>query len=170
MHRYGDPLAAYLCSYLKDPRDAEDLMIDCFTVILVDRPRIGEGCFRAYLFKIARNKACSLWKRKLAHREFCLPEDEEAAISRLGTEASGEVRPEEEILAKERDAILRKCLNRIPPQYREALWHVYGMQFSYEEAAGIMGCNRKRISNLLEKGKKALRTELEKEGITYADI
>ncbi len=56
------------------------------------------------------------------------------------------------------------------PQYREALWLIYGMQFKYEEAAAIMGCGKKRINNLLVNGKAALRSELEKEGITYDDI
>lgn len=171
MLRYADPLAAYLRSYLKSPEDAEDLMLDCFAVILVDRPRIREGCFRAYLFRIARHKACSLWKRKLQRSEFCLSEEmAEKAHEQSGTMDSGETDPEEEVLAGERDAVLRKCLSRITPQYREALWLVYGLQFSYEQAAEVMNCGRKRINNLLVKGKKALRSELEKEGITYADI
>lgn len=171
MLRYADPLTAYLRSYLKSPEDAEDLMLDCFTVILVDRPGIREGCFRAYLFRVARHKACSLWKRKQKRSEFSLSEEmTEAMPEHSETMAARESRPEEEILARERDAVLRKCLNRIAPQYREALWLIYGLQFSYQQAAEVMSCGKKRINNLLVKGKKALRGELEKEGITYADI
>ena len=170
MLRYSDTLTGYLCSFLKDPRDAEDLMIDCFTVILVDRPKIREGCFVAYLFRVAHNKACSLWKRKQSRSEFILPEDAESFISQQEAGASKEGCPEAEILAGERAFILRKCLNRIAPQYREALWLVYGMQFSYDQAAQILRCGRKRINNLLVNGKKALRSVLEKEGITYDDI
>ena len=62
MLRYADALTAYLDGFLHNAHDAEDLMLDCFTVILVNRPAIGEGHFRAYLFKMARNKANRLWK------------------------------------------------------------------------------------------------------------
>jgi DNA-directed RNA polymerase specialized sigma24 family protein len=33
-----------------------------------------------------------------------------------------------------------------------------------------MGCTRKKIDNLLSNGRNRLRLELEKEGITHADI
>ena len=49
MLRCGDALIAYLRGFLHNEQDAEDLMLDCFTVILVDKPRIAEGNFRAYL-------------------------------------------------------------------------------------------------------------------------
>ncbi len=63
MLRYSDMLTAYLNSHLDNIHDAEDLMLETFSVILVNKPRIRTGCFRAYLFKIARNKANRLWKK-----------------------------------------------------------------------------------------------------------
>jgi RNA polymerase sigma-70 factor (ECF subfamily) len=62
MLRYGDSLTAYLDGFLHDPQDAEDIMLDCFAAIFVDRPRIGEGKFRAYLFRTAWHKACRMRK------------------------------------------------------------------------------------------------------------
>ncbi len=160
MLRYADPLTAYLTGFLHHAQDAEDLMLDCFAVILVDRPKIAEGHFRAYLFRVARNKACRLWRLRLRRKEFSL--DEELL-------PAGES-PEETVLAGERSAILRRCLNRIAPDCREALWLVYEMRMSYAQAAEVLGCNAKKIDHLLEKGKKRLRAELEKEGVTHADI
>ncbi len=156
MLRYGDMLTAYLTSFTGNECDAEDLMLDSFTVILVDKPRIGEGAFKAYLFKVARHKACRLYRKKVRLNEFELPEDVEAADSD----------PDIDILERERDETIKKCLGRIAPQYREALWLVYCMEFSYDQAAKVLKCTSKRIDNLLSNGKKALKAELEKEGIT----
>ena len=160
MLRYADALTAYLDGFLHNAHDAEDLMLDCFTVILVNRPAIGEGHFRAYLFKMARNKANRLWKLRFRQPEFTLDES-------LPMEGGS---PEDTLWQSERSAILQRCLNRIAPQYREALWLFYYMNLSYEQAAGVMGCTRKKIDNLLSSGRNRLRLELEKEGIIHADI
>ncbi len=48
MLRYARTLTSYLYGFLHDTQDAEDLMLDCFSVILIDRPRIMKGNFRAY--------------------------------------------------------------------------------------------------------------------------
>ena len=65
--------------------------------------------------------------------------------------------------------MLHLCLERIDPQLREALWLVYFEDMSYKAAAHIMGVNTKRIEHLLTRGKKKMREELEKEGITDAN-
>ena len=160
MIRYADALTAYLDGFLHNAQDAEDLMLDCFTVILVTKPAIEEGHFRAYLFKMARNKANHLWKIRLRQPEFSLDEDLPAQVAS----------PEDTLWENERSTILQKCLNRIAPQYREALWLFYFMDLDYKQSAEVMGCTRKKIDNLLRNGKNRLRLELEKEGITHADI
>ena len=160
MLRYGDVLTAYLAGFLHSVHDAEDLMLDCFTVILVDKPRIAQGNFRAYLFRVARNKAGRMWRSRLKRQEFSL---DETLLSEGDT-------PEDAAWVSERNAVLRRCLTRIAPQYREALWLIYDSQLSYTQAAEVLGCGTKRIDNLLTNGKKQLRLELEKEGITIANV
>ena len=157
---YSDALTFYLDAFLHNAEDAEDLMLDCFTEILVKKPRIEAGCFRAYLFKMARNKANRLWRLRFRRQEFSLDENLTA------TEGS----PEVSAWVSERGRILQKCLNRIAPQYREALWLVYDMDLSYADAAKVLHCGVKRVEDLLRNGKKRLRLELEKEGITHADL
>ena len=164
MLRYADALTAYLDAFLHNAQDAEDLMLDCFTVILVDKPKIREGNFRAYLFKTARNKANHLWKLRFRRQEFTL--DTTLQETLLSQEAS----PEEAAVENDRGAAVQRCLNRIATQYREALWLVYCMDLKYEQAANVLGCSVKKIDNLLQNGKIRLRLELEKEGITHADI
>ena len=160
MLTHGDALTAYLAGFLHNAEDAEDLMLDCFAVILVDKPKISEGHFRAYLFKTARNKANHLWRTRMKRKEFSLEE----------MTPSQEELPEDAAWRSERNVILRRCLNRIAPQYREALWLIYDMELSYAQAAEVLSCGIKKIDNLLYCGKKQLRLELEKEGITHANL
>ena len=164
MLRYARALTAYIAAFLHNEQDAEDLMLECFAVILVDKPKIADGHFRAYLFKTARNKANRLWKLRLRRQEFSLDEDLSETIP------TREMSPEEAAWQSERSVILHRCLNRIAPQYREALFLFYALNMSYAQAAQVLGFGIKKVEDLLRNGKKRLRQELEKEGITRADI
>ena len=58
MEKYGDALTLYICGYLNDPHEAEDLMIEAFSRLFAkERPIRGAGSFQAYLYKTARNLA-----------------------------------------------------------------------------------------------------------------
>ena len=160
MIRYGDSLTFYLYGYLHDWHDAEDLMIEAFARIMVKKPRIGEGSFKAYLYKTARNLASRFHARKTRVREFSF-EDYDA------DEAGGEL-VEDMLVDKERQLVLHQCLGRIDQQQKEALWLVYFEGMSYAQAATVMGVSSKKVDHLLSNGKKQMRFELEKEGVTDA--
>ena len=60
-------LTLYINGYIKDVHEAEDLMIEAFSQIFAkERPIAGEGSFKAYLYKTARNLA-------LRHRQETPP-------------------------------------------------------------------------------------------------
>ena len=161
MIRYGDSLTNYLNGYLHNPEDAEDLMIDTFARIMVKRPQIGEGNFKAYLYKVGRNLVTRFHLRRSRADVFSLDDIEEISY---------ETDYGEDVSSKERAAVIRRCLAGIEPEYREALWLVYMMDLSYAGAAGVLGCTVKRVENLLNNGKIRLREELQKEGMTRADF
>ena len=139
MLRYEDSLLLYLNGYLHHWQDAEDLMIEAFARILAKKPKISEGNFRAYLFKVGRNLA----------------------------EIPDRKNPEEEMQEKNRSQVLYRCLGRTEKDVREALFLVYMEDMSYTQAAMVLGVSPKKVDNLLVKGKKLLREELEKEGFEW---
>lgn len=53
--KYGDPLTLYIDGYLHDVHEAEDLMMETFSWLFTKKPRIRDGCFKAYLYKAARH-------------------------------------------------------------------------------------------------------------------
>ena len=170
MIRYGDRLTFYLNGYLQDMNDAEDLMIETFARIMAKRPVIGSGAFKAYLFKTARNLALRHQERKHRMQVFSIDGlDSEVADSILTSGTTGRYNPVEEDVGKqERKHILHRCLDRIEPELKEALWLIYLEDMSYADAASVMKVTSKRIDHLLQRGKKQMRSELMKEGLMSA--
>lgn len=176
MIRYGDRLTFYLHGYLHDVNDAEDLMIEAFARIMAKKPRIGEGAFKAYLFKTARNLALRFQDQKRRMQVFSIDSmDSDLADIVLATNAAAGSSPpgksspvEEDIGQAERNQVLHLCLDRIEPELKEALWLVYFEGLSYSQAASVMKTSSKKVDHLLQRGKRQMRDELALEGVTNA--
>ena len=161
MIRYGDSLTLYLYGYLHDWHAAEDQMIEAFARIMVKRPRIGEGHFKAYLYKTGRNLAFRYYSKSHKVTEFSFEE--------YNLDIEGGERTEDLLISEERQQVLHLCLERIDPELKEALWLIYFEELTYAQAADIMRVKPKRIDRLLTRGKEQMRRELEKEGMTDAN-
>ncbi|MBQ9041670.1 MAG: RNA polymerase sigma factor [Eggerthellaceae bacterium] len=157
MERHGDALTLYVNGYVRDIDIAEDIMIEAFSRMLAKRPRLHAGGFKPYLYKTARNLA--LRHSRLRGR-FMSMED-------LRIEPEDGVRIEDDVLLDERSRALYRCLDRISPDYREALYLVYIEEMTYDEAGAIMRKTRKQVDNLVQRGKRAMRPLLAEEDVTY---
>jgi len=157
MERYGDACTLYVNGYVRDIDAAEDLMIEAFSRMLAKRPRLNAGGFKPYLYKTARNLA--LRHIRLRGRFMSLDD--------AGVDPEDGERVEDGILRDERARALYRCLAKIVPDYREALYLVYIENMSYDEAGAIMRKTRKQVDNLVQRGKGAMRPLLEKEGVGH---
>ena len=160
MLRYGDNLTCFLKGYLNSMEDAEDMMIEAFAWIMAKKPKIKEGNFKAYLFKSAHNLIFHHYKKNKRMEVFSLDD--------INEELPDGESFEEKILNDEKKKALHRCISRLDPELREAIWLIYFEKMSYEDAADIIRVSKKKLDNLLTKAKKALKTELEKEGIKDA--
>ena len=152
--RHRESLTLFLFGYVRNMDDAEELMLDAFAAAAA-RTSVwsGRSSFRTWLFAIGRNLAL----RQLKRRRGAPPASEEVGES-----------PELELLRAERSRQLYEALERVNPEYRQALYLIFFEDMSSEEAAKVMGKSRKQVYNLTERGKKALRAELERMGFDYA--
>ncbi len=161
MERYGNRLTFYINGYLHDIHDSEDLMIEAFAYLISKKPRIREGCLKAYLYKTARNLSLRFIKKRHLNHSFSLEEIEKEPESKILVE---------EIIQKEEfNQSLYLCLDRLNPGYREALYLVYFEDMHHSEAAAVMGKSEKQVSDLVYRGRNSLRKYLEQEGITNAE-
>jgi RNA polymerase sigma factor (sigma-70 family) len=160
MERYGDALTLYINSYIHDIHEAEDLMIEAFSRMILARPRLAPNGFKPYLYKTARNLSLRLMEKR--RRLFFF------SIEGLENESDSESLVEKVVQSEEQNRILRECMERLSPDYCEALYLLYFENMSYAQAAQVMGKSIKQIDHLLERGKKRLRLLLEQEGITHS--
>ena len=161
MIRYGDSLTFYINGYTHDIQDAEDLMIEAFARIMVKKPRIHAGAFKAYLYKTARNLASRFHERRTHITTF--------GFEDLSEEVADTLLTEDILRDQEKKEVLHLCLERIDPKMKEALWLFYFEDLSYAEAADIMGIRTKQFDHLLSRGKEEMRRELMKEGVDNAN-
>ena len=156
VERYGDALTLYINGVLGDIHEAEDLMIEAFSYLFTKKPRIRDGCFKAYLYKAARHMAL---RHKSRRRIFFSLDD-------LAREPEAQTLVEEVVRTKERNQILHLCMDELNSDYREALYLTYFEGMSYQQAAEVMGKSVKQITNMVYRGKERLRGLLQREGIT----
>ncbi len=157
---YRDGLYLFLLSYVKNEEDAEDLLMDTFARLAVDRPYFDAskgGSFNGWLYAIARNNALMHIRRgkiqTVALEEEILSDDDT---------------PESTLLKEERDIKLYQALSALKPEYRRALMLLYIEGLKHEEIAQAMGVSLRKVYNLIERGKKSLKKTLEGIGITDA--
>lgn len=161
VEKYGDALILYINGYIKDIHEAEDLMIEAFSRIFAkERPIRGEGSFKAYLYKTARNLSLRHTKK---HRIPFLSLDE------LDFEPQSEMLVDTAFACNELDMRLYEALEKLKVEYREALYLVSLEELSYRDAARVMGKSETQITNLVYRGKQGLKKILEQEGLLYAD-
>lgn len=157
---YRDGLYMFLLNYVKCEEDAEELLLDTFAKLAVDKPHFDPkrgGSFKSWLYAIARNNALMhIRKRKMQ----TVPLEEEF-VSDADT-------PESALLKDERDRKVYMALGSLNPEYRTALRLLYFEELSHEEIAQAMGLKLKQVYNLIERGKKSLKKALEGMGITDA--
>lgn len=134
-------------------------MMETFSWLFTKKPRIRNGCFKAYLYKAARHMAL---RHKSRRRIFFSLDD-------LAREPEAQTLVEEVVRTKERNQILHLCMDELNPDYREALYLTYFEGMSYQQAAEVMGKSVKQITNMVYRGKERLRGLLKREGITNAE-
>lgn len=107
VERYGDALTLYVHGYIRDLHEAEDLMIEAFSQLFAkERPIGGEGSFRAYLYRTARNLAI----RHLRGRRLRL-----LRLDELDFEPPGDVLADTQLLRGERNRQLYAALETLMP-------------------------------------------------------
>ena len=160
VERYGDMLTLYINGYIKDIHEAEDLMIEAFAQMFAKKRPISVGwCFKAYLYKTARNLSFRHCKKK----RFPLLDHHQTEF-----EMSGVMSADADILRKEQNRQIIHALEQMKDEYREVLYLLYFENMKYEEAGQVMGKSVSQITNLAHRAKKSMKKILEKEGFTYA--
>lgn len=160
---YKDGLTLYINGYVRNIFVAEELMEETFFLLMTKKPKFkAKSSFKTWLYSIGRNVAVDSLRRNkklsdLPVSDYENLEDEENAV-------------ELAYLKEERKIQLHKAMKSLKKEYAQVLYLTYFEDFSNEQAALAMNMKKRQIENLVSRARKALKSELEKEGFDYEKL
>jgi RNA polymerase sigma-70 factor (ECF subfamily) len=130
--------------------DAEDLTAQAFTRAWREAHRFQGGDFLAWLAVIARN--CCINHAQSAWSRLVTPTgDEITAMAEQQDNPRGS--PEDRTFSAE----LEQLVNQLPDEQRIAVKLFFIDGYSYEQIAGLMQCDVKRVKSYLQNAKRKLQ-------------
>ena len=157
MKELFDNLVFFVDRYVHDIHAAEDIAIDAFSDLVVNKHRYNfKVTLKTYLFMLGRSRALNYIKHRKVINFVELTEADNISAEQETLE--------EIILADERKRIVNNALNSLPDDMRVVVHLIYFEDLTYDEAAKVMKKNRKQVDNLLYRAKKELRIILGKDG------
>lgn len=153
---YREPLTCFLAGIVGDYYAAEDIAIDVFAELAVNRRYNFKVSLKTYLYMLGRSRAIDYIRRR-ARRTTVSFEIAEPYL--------WENSPAEEHWRDWRDREVRQAIGTLPEKMRTAILLVYFEGLSYEETAKIMKVTKKQVDNLLYRAKNTLRSVFIKKGI-----
>ena len=156
LERHRESLTLFLMSFVHNMEDAEELMLDAYAEAAAGTSFSGKSTFKTWLFSIGKKMALMRLRKK---RFLFITLDEQDNTTTA---------PEMDILRDECNRQLYQAMECLKAEYRQILILLYFEDMSHEDAALVMGKSRKQIYNLAQRGRKALKEELERMGFDYA--
>ena len=157
MKELFDNLVFFIDRYVHDIHAAEDIAIDVFSDLVVNKHRYNfKVTLKTYLFMLGRSRALNYIKRRkvIDFVDITHADDTFAEQKSL----------EEIILSDEKKRIVNDALRSLSEDMRVVIHLIYFENLSYTQAAKVMKKNPKQIDNLLYRAKKELRIILGKDG------
>ena len=133
---------------MRDAQDAEDVVQEAYLKALRAFAGFRGESARPWLLAIVRNTAFTWLKVNRSRREHS--EFQEA------THAGAAVTPEAESLRKERSGSVARCVEQLPPDFREAVVLRELEELSYGEIAEITGVPRGTVMSRLSRARARL--------------
>jgi RNA polymerase sigma-70 factor (ECF subfamily) len=159
VHRYAQPLLRYLQRLVRSDQLAEELHQQTWLSVLEHLEKFsstsGVGGFKAWLFRIATNKANDLWRTR--GREKTAKE----GLALIGVDAMPDAahRP---AVGEEVDK-LRWAIEQLPEPQRQVLLLRYYSEMKFVEIAQMLGCPLNTALGRMHKAMMKLKELLETE-------
>lgn len=136
--------------FLGDPVEAGDIVQEAFLRILAAAPRYRPtAAFSTYLYSVVARLCIDNARKKRP-----------VLTGKLSEIAGSSPDPVTALIRKDRDTLVRKTLDTLPPRQRMAVILKYYEDLTYEEIARAMGTKVKAVERLLGRARKALKSNL----------
>ena len=135
---YRNSIYYMLLRMVKNEADAEDLTIEAFGKAFRNlHTYVPEYAFSTWLFKIASNNAIDfLRKQKVMQKHVSIDQtDDEKGNESTVSLVSSSPNPEESMIKKQREVLMRTVVKKLNPLYRKLIELRYFKEYSYLEIA-----------------------------------
>jgi RNA polymerase sigma-70 factor (family 1) len=151
--RYAGKLYAFSLKYLKSKEEAEELVQSVFLKVWENQKRLKkETSFKSYLFTIAYNEICNLFRRRKYQQNLI------TKIETESSEASGETEDQIEFqfVTEQVDQIIA----RLPEKQKTIFLKSRQEGKSTKEIADELGLSRGTVDNYISESLKFIRSNL----------
>ena len=136
--------------FLADPVEAEDITQEAFIRILAASSRYKPtAAFATYLYRVVARLCIDHARKRRPVLSDKLPERADPSPGPAAT-----------LARKDRDELIRRALDALPPRQRLVVILKYYEGLSYGEIARAMGTTVKAVERLLGRARKGLRSSL----------
>ncbi len=146
-------LHGFLWKMVADREKANELAQEVWMDVFRDLPKlVNPAAFQPWLYRIARNRVFRMLRRRdytinsLADAD--VPAADDASITFDSDDAE----------------VVHAALAQLPPQHREVVVLRFIENLSYQDIAGVVGCQVGTVKSRLYKAKRMLRKILERGG------
>lgn len=154
--RHKDKIIYFIYRYVKNIDIAEDLAQDVYVYLLIHKEKYDFNyALKTYLFTIAKSKALNYLKRE--KRIVQINENDVYDLQEL----------EEKVFLNERKNNLKKAMEQLKPEYREAVYLADIEELNYKEIGEIMNKSESGIKVLIHRARKNLEGIVRKEAAKY---
>jgi len=164
LRKYRTPLVNYLGRMVGDSATAEDLAQEVFLRIYRARFQYAPSAkFATWIFRIATNLALNA-RRDGRYRQLEISIQQvnhsEEGDSRVLEIPDGQPGAEQQMMARDRAALIRRAVEELPDKQRAAvLLHKYE-EMDYDQIAWILNCSESALKSLLFRAYETLRIKL----------
>lgn len=151
---YVDTLVRFLQPLVGTREDAEEVAQDVFLRLWENRAQIDpERNIRSYIFAWSRNLAID----RIRHRAV---EERNHEVLRYLISDLDEATPEEVVMEKETELLVRICVEKMPARQREVFLLSREERMSDDEIAARLNVSKRTVQTHLYNARKALREAL----------
>jgi len=154
--RYMHLVYGVALRYLEERSDAQDAVMQIFEKLITDLPRFEVQHFKSWLYVLVKNHCfMELRSRKSSQKQLEGIKNEPQFM-----ESAGEMHPMDRGDQSMEEA-LKACIEQLKDEQRACIELFYYEKHCYQEIAGKLGMEEKKVKSHLQNGKRNLKICLE---------